>query len=165
MYSSLIFSYYKFIKSIFNKAIEGKFSTIYTEHEYMEIIYHISIPFIVENEKENLKLLKENIINKFEETMILVNVKNKTVKILDLIQDYFNDDEINENYIEIVKKLCTDKKDEDYNEISNLKIDLDSVIFYLKTLIGEENIFCLENDKEKEKFSLSTLLYYFQNKF
>ena len=33
--------------------------------------------------KNIFEILKENIINKFEETMILVNVKNKTAKILD----------------------------------------------------------------------------------
>ena len=95
--------------------------------------------------------------------MIMVNVKNKTAKILELIQDYFNINEINEDYIKEVKKFCSDKKDDDYKEIINLKIDLDSLIFYLKALIGEENILWLENDKEKGKFSLPTLLYYFQN--
>ena len=155
--------YCQFIKLIFNKTIESEFSTIYTEHEYMEIIHHISIPFIIQNETDNLEILKSNANNKFVETMVMMNVKNKTAKILELIQDYFNINEISEDYIKEVKKFCSDKDDDDYGEIIDLKIDFDSIIFYLKALIGEENILWLENDKEKGKFSLPTLLYYFQN--
>ena len=155
--------YPKFVNKIYNKTIEAKFSDIYTEHEYMELINHISIPFIINIEKKNIEILKSNLINKFQETMILLNIKNKTKKIFQIIQEYLNQDEIDEDYISEVKKFCLEKKDDNYNDIVQLKININSVIFYFDTLIGSENISWLKNDKEKGKFSYNTLLYYYQN--
>ena len=155
--------YPKFVNKVYNTTIEAKFSDIYTEHEYMELINHISIPFIINIETKNIEILKSNLINKFQETMILLNIKNKTKKIFQIIQEYLNQDEIDEDYISEVKKFCLEKKDDNYNDIVQLKINLNSVIFYFDTLIGSENISWLKNDKEKGKFSYNTLLYYYQN--
>ena len=129
----------------------------------MELINHISIPFIINIETKNIEILKSNLINKFQETMILLNIKNKTKKIFQIIEEYLNQDEIDEDYISEVKKFCLEKKDDNYNDIVQLKINLNSVIFYFDTLIGSENISWLKNDKEKGKFSYNTLLYYYQN--
>ena len=95
--------------------------------------------------------------------MIALNVKNKTKKILNICQDYFKEEKINEDYIKNVKQFCRDKKDKDYQEILKLDIDIDTIIFYLKKLIGNENISWLENDQKKGRFSITTLLYLYQN--
>ena len=55
----------------------------------MEIIYSIAIPFIIELEENNYEILKNNLINQFQEVMIMLNIKVKTEKILNLCQDYF----------------------------------------------------------------------------
>ena len=157
-------NYSTFIDKIYDKTIEGKFPLIYTEQEYMEIIYSIAIPFIIEIEENNYEALKSNLINQFQEMMIMLNIKNKTEKILNICQDYFKEAEITEDYIKNVKQFCLDKKDKDYKDIIELDIDVNSIIFYLKKLIGKENISWLENDEEKERFSLTTLLYFYQNK-
>ena len=159
-----IIDYPMLIREIYDKTIESNFPKIYTEHEYFEIINLIAIPFIIDNETNNLKILKSNLINEFQESMAMVNIKSKAQKIFERINDYFKKDEITEDYIESAKKFClaqTDKNDEEYNKIINLKISINSVIFYLEKLLGEENIYCIDNDKKK--FSLPTLLYYFQN--
>ena len=70
---------------IYNSANVAKFSEVYTEHEYMEIINYIAIPFIIDIEKNNNKILKENLIKKFQERMILMNFKKKTKKIFKII--------------------------------------------------------------------------------
>ena len=158
-----IVDYPKFINDIYYKTIDAKFTNIYTEHEYMELINHISIPFIISIERKNLEILKSNLINKFQEEMILLNIKNKTKKIFQLIEKYFNQDEINENYISEVQKFCSEKKDDNYNDIIQLKININSVIYFIENLIGSEDISWLKNDKEKGRFSYDTLLYYYQN--
>ena len=84
--------------------------------------------------------------------MIALNVKNKTKKILNICQDYFKEEKINEDYIKNVKQFCRGKKDRDYQEILKLVIDIDTIIIYLKKLIGKENISWLENDEKKEDF-------------
>ena len=155
--------YPKFINDIYYKTIEANFSNIYTEHEYMELINHISIPFIISIENKNIEILKSNLINKFQEEMILLNIKNKAKKIFQLIEKYFNQDEIDENYILEVKKFCSEKKDDNYDDIIQLKININSVIYFIETLIGSEDISWLKNDKEKGQFSYNTLLYYYQN--
>ena len=129
----------------------------------MELINHISIPFIISIERKNLEILKSNLINKFQEEMILLNIKNKTKKIFQLIEKYFNQDEIDENYISKVQKFCSEKKDDNYNDIIQLKININSVIYFIENLIGSEDISWLKNDKEKGRFSYDTLLYYYQN--
>ena len=157
-------NYSTFIDKIYDKTIEGKFPLIYTEQEYMEIIYSIAIPFIIEIEENNYEALKSNLINQFQEMMIMLNIKNKTEKILNICQDYFKEAEITEDYIKNVKQFCLDKKDKDYKDIIELDIDVNSIIFYLKKLIGKGDISWLENEEEKERFSLTTLLYFYQNK-
>ena len=129
----------------------------------MEIIYSIAIPFIIEIEENNYEALKNNLLNQFQEMMIMLNIKNKTEKILNICQNFFKEGEITEDYIENVKQFCLDKKDKDYKEIFELDIDVNSIIFYLKKLIGKEDISWLENGEEKERFSLTTLLYFYQN--
>ena len=156
--------YSNFSKKIFEIIVREKFSTIYTEHEYMEIINEIAIPFIIEIETKNYEILQNNYIKEFTETTIMENIKTKTEKIYKACEKYFKEEEINEDYIDKAKKFCSEKKNEDSNDIVNLEIDINSVIFYLKTLIGKENIMWLENDKKKERFSLNTLLYFYQNK-
>ena len=136
---------------------------IYTENEYLEIIYSIAIPFIIEIEKNNFEALRINLINQFQEMMIALNIKNKTKKILNICKDYFKEEKITEDYIENVKQFCRGKKDRDYQEILKLDIDIDTIIIYLKKLIGKENISWLENDQEKGRLSLNTLLYLYQN--
>ena len=61
----------------------------------MEIIYSIAIPFIIEIEENNYEILKNNLINQFQEVMIMLNIKVKTEKILNICQDYFKDCFIN----------------------------------------------------------------------
>jgi hypothetical protein len=156
--------YSNFSKKIFEIIVKEKFSTIYTENEYMEIINEIAIPFIIEIETKNYEILQNNYIKEFTETTIMENIKTKTEKIYKACEKYFKEEEINEDYIDKAKKFCSAKKNEDSNDIVNLEIDINSVIFYLKTLIGKENIMWLENDKKKERFSLNTLLYFYQNK-
>ncbi len=117
-----IVDYPKFINDIYYKTIDANFTNIYTEHEYMELINHISIPFIISIERKNLEILKSNLINKFQEEMILLNIKNKTKKIFQLIEKYFNQDKIDENYISEVQKFCSEKKDDNYDDIIQLKI-------------------------------------------
>ena len=43
---------------IYNSANVAQFSEVYTEHEYMEIINYIAIPFVIDIEKNNNKILK-----------------------------------------------------------------------------------------------------------
>ena len=148
---------------IYNSANVAQFSEVYTEHEYMEIINYIAIPFIIDIEKNNNKILKENLIKKFQERMILMNIKKKTKKIFKIIKKNFEKDDEQEDYISEVKKSISEKKDEDYKDIIELDIDINSVIFYLKTLNGKENISWLNSDKEKGKLSYNSLLYYYQN--
>ena len=156
--------YSKLIKKVYKKTVVSKFPPIYTEHEYIELINHMVIPFIIDIESNNYKTLKNNLIKQFKETTIMLNIKKKVGKIFNKCQDFFYEEEINEDYINNVKNFCSDKKDGDYKDISKLDINVNSVIFYINTLIGEENIYWLENDKKKGKFSLTTLLYFYQNK-
>ena len=156
-------NYSTFIGNIYDKIIDGKFPTLYNEHEYLEIIYSIAIPFIIELEENNYEILKNNLINQFQEVMIMLNIKVKTEKILNICQDYFKEEESTEDYITKIKKICLDKKDNDYKGLQELDIDIDSIIFYLKKLIGKENNYLIKKDIKKEKFSLKTLLYFYQN--
>ena len=93
----------------------------------------------------------------------MLNIKVKTEKILNICQDYFKEEESTEDYIAKIKKICLDKKDNDYKGLQELDIDIDSIIFYLKKLIGKENNYLIKKDIKKEKFSLKTLLYFYQN--
>ena len=93
----------------------------------------------------------------------MININNKTQKIISIVQEFFNEGENNEDYIHNVKVFCLGKKDGNYNDIINLEIDIDTVILFLKILIGNQHISWLDNDKEKGKLSLQTLLYYYQN--
>ena len=79
------------------------------------------------------------------------------------MQRLFQRRENSEDYIENVKQFCRGKKDRDYQEILKLDIDIDTIIIYLKKLIGKENISWLENDQEKGRLSLNTLIYLYQN--
>ena len=62
-----------------------------------------------------------------------------------------------------MQKFCSEKKDDNYNDIIQLKININSVIYFIENLIGSEDISWLKNDKEKGRFSYDTLLYYYQN--
>ena len=73
-------NYSTLIGRIYDKTIDEHFPSIYTENEYLEIIYSIAIPFIIEIEKKNYEALTKNLINQFQEMKIALNIKNKTKK-------------------------------------------------------------------------------------
>ena len=156
-------NYSLLIGSIYNSTINNNFSQVYSEHEYMELIYSIAIPLIIEIENNNCKILEDNIRNKFIDSIITLNVKNKMEKIYQVVENYYNKNNINENYIDEVKEFCASKKCDGYKDLIKLEINNDSLFNLLNLLIGSEKINWLERKKKKEKFSLQTLLYYYQN--
>ena len=129
----------------------------------MELIYSIAIPLIIEIENNNCKILEDNIRNKFIDSIITLNVKNKMEKIYQVVENYYNKNNINENYIDEVKEFCASKKCDGYKDLIKLEINNDSLFNLLNLLIGSEKINWLERKKKKEKLSLQTLLYYYQN--
>ena len=67
------------------------------------------------------------------------------------------------DYIKEVKKYCENQKDKDYKDLIKLEIDEETIIYYMKQLIGKEIIQWLKKSEKTEQFSLNSMLFFYQN--
>ena len=156
-------NYTYLIDDIYEETYKNKFPPVYTEHEYMELIYDITIPYIIKLETKNYEILKQNMLNNFEEKIVTQHVKYKTKKIYKIVESYFYKNEKEMDYIKEVKKYCENQKDKDYKDLIKLEIDEETIIHYMKQLIGKEIIQWLKKSEKTEKFSLNSMLFFYQN--
>jgi len=158
-------NYSLLIHRIYEITIQNDFAPIYTEHEYMELIYSFAIPFIIEIESKNYNILEANLKTKFLETIVSLNVKNKIEKIYQKVENFYNENknESPENIIKEVKKFCEEKKYNGYKDLLNLQVTSESLFTCLNLLIGKEKIIWLDKNNIKQKLPLKTFLYYYQN--
>ena len=75
-----------------------------------ELIYDITIPYIIKLETKNYEILKQNMLNNFEEKIVTQQVKTKTKKIYKIVESYFYKNEKEMDYIKEVKKYCESQK-------------------------------------------------------
>ena len=54
-------------------------------------------------------------------------------------------------------------KNKDYKDLIKLEIDEETIIHYMKQLIGKEIIQWLKKSEKTEKFSLNSMLFFYQN--
>lgn len=156
-------NYSTLINDIYQETYDNKFPPVYTEHEYLELIYHIAIPFIIEIEEKNCEILKKNIFTIFKETAVNKLVENKTKLIYEMVEKNYDGKENNDDYIKKVMKFIEEQKDEDNNELLKIDIKDYDIASYLDILLGKGKIKWLKQTKNKEKISLNSILYYYQN--
>ena len=152
-------SYTFFIERLYDSINIDELKFIYNENELMGLIYQISLPYIAKIENYNISHLLDKLKEKWKELEISLNIRKKMNKLVDLVDQFFSESYINDNYVDDLKKIYIQNKLDDYEDIKD--IDTNTVIFFLKKLIGNKSINWLDNNDES-KYSLDSLLYFYQ---
>ena len=156
-------NYTCFIERLYNILEKQNFKSKYPKNVCLLLMYYIAIPFIIQIESNNYNILINKYISQFKELEIARVMKNKMGNIYELIENYFtkNEEKV-EDFINNVKNYITNKNNNDCKELLELKIEIDTLVFYLKKLIKEDKIEWLD-EKDNKKISFDALLYFHQN--